>query len=96
MIYLPYDTASDGVAQAESGGFFDGDNCPPWDAWVGFFRLQRVIGETTYPQGYLVSWVPQELLAIADAGIRSNPEDCVVWATKYWLPIAPDLVASTS
>lgn len=53
LLYAPNENLFDGAAEYCSKGFFDVDNIPPWDTWICFF------------QEYVVSWVPQELLALA-------------------------------
>lgn len=48
--------------------FFDVDNVPPWDIWVG------------YTDGALLTWVPTALIEAAQMGIDANPEQCIHWA----------------
>jgi hypothetical protein len=67
LAFLPGETLVDGAAEYESCGFFDAGNTPPWDVWIG------------YHNGVLVSWVPPKLLALADAGVNVNPEECLFW-----------------
>ena len=76
LLLAPDETLCDGAAQYSSKGFFDVDNIPPWDTWVCFFRR------------YLVSWVPPELLELANVGIEVNPEECIFWAPEAGLPNA--------
>ena len=38
LLYFPDMNLADGAAEAETGGFFDVHNTPPWDTWVGLFR----------------------------------------------------------
>lgn len=38
LLYAPDETLSDGAAYVSSGGFFDGDNVPPWDTWVAYIK----------------------------------------------------------
>jgi hypothetical protein len=70
LLYAPNENLFDGAAQYSSKGFFNVDNVPPWDTWVCFF------GE------YLVSWVPPQLLELANAGVEANPEQCILWAPE--------------
>lgn len=74
LIYWPDMDLADGAAEAESRGFLDVNNTPPWDTWVAFVH---------YPdnseQSYLVAWVPPEFIRLADAGIQVIPEECVKW-----------------
>jgi hypothetical protein len=72
LVYYPDISLSDGAAQAESRGFFDVHNVPPWDTWL-MLTADRA-GDTI-----LLSWVPQELVQLVGASMRINPEDCLVW-----------------
>ena len=76
LLYAPDENLCDGAAQSSSKGFFDVDNIPPWDTWVCF--VDR----------YLVSWVPPQLLDLANQGINANPEQCILWAPNTGLPHA--------
>src|SRR5215467_10939465 len=64
LLYAPDENLCDGAAKYSSKGFFDVNNIPLWDIWVCFFRK------------YLVSWVPSELLQLANARIEVNSEQC--------------------
>jgi hypothetical protein len=68
LLYFPVENLADGAAQVASNGFFDVDNIPPWDTWVH------------YSDRTLVSWVPQILIPLAQAGIDVNPEECIRWS----------------
>jgi hypothetical protein len=70
LLYAPNENLFDGAAQYSSKGFFNVDNVPPWDTWVCFF------------EEYLVSWVPPQLLELANAGVEANPEQCILWAPE--------------
>lgn len=74
LLYAPDENLFDGASQYGSKGFFDVDNIPPWDTWVCFF------------ENYLVSWVPQQLVELANQGIDVNPEGCILWAPETRLP----------
>ena len=65
LLYAPDENLCDGAAKYTSKGFFDAHNVPPWDCWVCFDGI------------YLVSWVPEALVAPANAGIFVNPEHCI-------------------
>ena len=65
---------SDGAAEAESRGYFDVNNTPPWDTWVAFIHYPN-----SSEQSYLVAWVPPEFIELAHAGIQVIPEECVKW-----------------
>ncbi len=67
LLYAPEENLADGAAKHASNGFFDVDNVPPWDTWVVFSH------------GILLSWVPPQLIGLAQSGIEVNPECCVRW-----------------
>ena len=59
----------DGVAPAETEGFFDDEDLPPWDTWVAF----------DLRSGRLVSWVPDALVDLADKGVKVHFADAYAW-----------------
>jgi hypothetical protein len=84
LAYFPDDNLFDGAAEAESQGFFDVNNIPPYDTWVWMVRNVR---SSAYADGacgemdanYLVAWVPPDLIQLANAGVAVNPEACILW-----------------
>jgi hypothetical protein len=84
LLYFPDANLADGAAEAETGGFFDIENVPPWDTWVGLFRDERA--DISYAD-YLVSWVPREFVASVDRGIYVNPEECILWLSDANVPL---------
>ena len=68
LIYVPSENVSDGASRYASNGFFDAYYCPPWDLWL------------QYSDRTLISWVPEILFPIAQAGIDANPVECLRWA----------------
>jgi hypothetical protein len=75
LVYFPDDDLADGAAEAESDGFFDVHNAPPWDTWVGIFEDSK--RQERNP--YLLSWVPPAFVDRAQRGIDVNPEECILW-----------------
>ena len=67
----------DGAAQAESNGFFDLYNTPPWDTWVSYFE-DVPNGPGSY-DCYLLAYVPRQLLPLAAGALLVNPEECILW-----------------
>jgi hypothetical protein len=67
LLYEPMETVTDGASEASSRGFFDIEDAPPWDTWF------------LYSAGSIFSWVPEELVQNAQAGIDANPVDCIHW-----------------
>ncbi len=68
LLFIPEETLTDSTASYASKGFFDIDNVPPWDTWVCFYEQ------------YVVSWVPPQLVELANSGVDANPEQCISWA----------------
>ena len=68
LLYVPGENLRDGASRYASNGFFDPYDCPPWDIWI------------QYSDGALISWVPEVLFPLAQAGIDANPVDCIKWA----------------
>ena len=85
LVCQVHESISSGESEAETSGFFDVNDRPPWDTWVWQFRgLEE--GTVT-----LVSWVPQDLEAIVTRGIAVNPYDCLSWLTDA--PLSPGIRA---
>jgi hypothetical protein len=83
LAFDPQGTLSDGAATAATQGFFDDDNVPPWDTWI-WYVINDLVSNLPWWQGcdsYLLSWVPNALVAVVEVGIDSNPEECIRWAT---------------
>lgn len=94
LVYEPDMNLADGAAQVASAGFFDVDNIPPWDTWLGHLRraaaTHRPAGEQAGDTEelwcpaersfLLISWVPTQFLELAGKGIWANPEQCINWA----------------
>jgi hypothetical protein len=90
LAYFPDDELSDGAAEAETRGFFDVNNAPPWDTWVALFRDE---GGDVSTSDCLVSWVPGTLVKSVDRGIFVNPEGCIRWLAPPELPILAQIRA---
>ena len=76
LVYFPDADLCDGAAEVESKGFFDTHNCPPFGTWVGYFEDGD--NDPSY-SAYLLTWIPEPFLALADAGVVVNPEQCIRW-----------------
>jgi hypothetical protein len=76
LIYFPDANLSDSAAEVASQDFFDMYNAPPWGTWVAYFED---LNQASSLSSYLLAWVPKELIAVANAGIEVNPEQCVMW-----------------
>jgi hypothetical protein len=53
-----------------SHGFFDGNDNPPWDCWVGFV------------DSILIAWVPSELVATAKEGMAVECVGALSWVSE--------------
>ena len=81
LVYLPDEDsqAYDGESEVASKGFFDVFNNPPCDTWVGYFfdpppsKLEH--------NSYLLAYVPSSSVILADEGIKSNLDGCIMWLT---------------
>jgi hypothetical protein len=99
VAFDPEATLSDGVANQDSEGFFDDDNCPPYDTWV-LYVYEEAYGRSFIPprpqkwesfESYLVAWVPPWFLERVDWGIAVNPEVCIMWLDEMDTPFAQAL-----
>jgi len=81
LVYWPEMSLADGAAEVETQGFFDCDNAPIADAWVGWLPTSK-----HYEGGALLSWIPKRWLKRVNAGIAVNPEECISWACPEVLP----------
>ena len=79
LAYFPDDNLACGIAEAESQGFFDTDNIPPYDTWVWMVRNVRSFTKGEMEVNYLVAWVPPDFIALASGGVDVNPEGCILW-----------------
>ena len=91
LAYFPDAELSDGAAEAETRGFFDVNNAPPWDTWVALFRDE---GGDLSTSDCLVAWVPGALVESVDRGIYVNPEQCILWLGPPKLSIVEQVRAS--
>lgn len=82
LLFDPEDSLSDGAAHCESEGFFDVRNVPAWDTWVWYAEDDPGLGGPTLCSSHLVAWVPPQVLGLAEAGVRANPEQCIRWASE--------------
>lgn len=69
----------DGAAMMGSGGFFDVENFPPADTWIAYISKRY---SHKADSGFLLSWVPEELVDLADEGVRVEPSGSLQWADE--------------
>lgn len=90
LLSAPDYSLYDGAPEAESFGFIDVGDAPPWDTWVWSVYEP---GSAFY-DAYVVSWVPEEFVALVDTGIRVSFLDTTVWATDVDTPFTRQLRAA--
>jgi hypothetical protein len=84
LCYFPDADLADGAAEVASDGFFDIQNAPPWDTWVGLYQSDL---HDASLKVYLISYVPKIFLQHAARGIEVNPEQCIRWLYDADTPI---------
>jgi hypothetical protein len=84
LVYFPDLELADGAAEAESQGFFDVHNAPPCGTWAGYFDEGDHNSDRS---AYLLAWVPQAFVSLANRGILANPEECIVWLDDSDVPL---------
>jgi hypothetical protein len=85
LVHYPGLNLVDGAAEEMSEGFFDMWNLPPWDTWIAF-GSQPTTARDRCLTDFLISWVPAQLVELADRGIDANPEQCIAWLDPGRLP----------
>jgi hypothetical protein len=73
IAFWPQQVIADGISEAASSGFFDADDCPPWDT---LFASVQEASLTV-----VLAYVPKILLAHADAGIHANMLKSIQWVS---------------
>jgi hypothetical protein len=87
LIFDPGQSLSDGAAMAESAGFFDADNTPPWDTWLIYvIEAAQRSDSWTILDSYLVCWIPNAFEGLVERAIAVNPEKCLLWVDEVDTP----------
>jgi hypothetical protein len=86
LVYYPEAELSDGAAEVASQEFFDVYNAPPWGTWIGYFEDP---GSDESYGPYVLSWIPEELIEVANSGIEVNPEECIAWLDQINVGVRP-------
>jgi hypothetical protein len=84
LCYFPDGNLADGASELASDGFFDINNIPPWDTWVGLYQSDL---RDVSLKVYLISYVPEMFLQQAERGLEVNPEQCIMWLYDSDTPI---------
>lgn len=78
LIFNYSDSLYWGLAEPESEGFFDASECPPADTWIAAFHYRRR-SNSARQDGFLVTWISNALVPLAEAGINVDPTDPWQW-----------------
>lgn len=78
LIYCPLATASQGIAHAQSHGFLDDADAPPYPTWLGFSYTDRLV-EGSYYSAYLIAWIPHKYIHYVDQAMASNELKRLFW-----------------
>jgi hypothetical protein len=81
-------TVDDGAGQAETRGYLDESDMPPWDTWVAYMEGTR--NERGVPDhlGCLVSWVPPIFISAVESAVQVNAYGALYWLRESKLPFA--------
>ena len=90
LVFYPALSLFDGASELSSDGYFNSNNEPPWDTWVYFGETAESLEPVDY-RFFLLSWVPNGYLSIAQRGIDANPEGCIEWLSKTTHSIPAEL-----
>jgi hypothetical protein len=81
LMYSPLHSTMDALASGETTGFFDDSDAPPFTTWLGFANLSdKAIGRY---EGYLVCWIPELFVSIADQGVLASLGKSLFWADDF-------------
>src|SRR5262249_23318846 len=91
-VFYPDMQLADGAAEAETEGFFDIHNTPPWDTWVGLFPADPRPGRfENGSETYLVAYIPEVFVALAGRGIDVCPDGSLMWLADVDTPLTRTL-----
>jgi hypothetical protein len=81
LVWHRDDTVDDGAGEAETGGYLDESDMPPWDTWVAYVDSEAC-------SGYLVSLVPAEFIEAVSRAIAYNAYEALYWLRGTSLRLA--------
>ena len=74
LVYEPDMNIFDGLSEAETKGYVDVNDCPPWDTWVGYIASVET--------RWVLSWVPSTAISLVNEGAEVNCTDCFYWLSE--------------
>jgi hypothetical protein len=93
LMYVPDTTCLIGLAAAETHGYFDFADAPPWDTWIAWIE-ETNSGSSRPTLKYLVSLVAREHLQLAQSGVDVSPTCCIRWIDEEPCVLREQLVAN--
>jgi hypothetical protein len=89
MIFDPDSTVVDGAPEAESAGYVDGGDAPPWDTWMALgWQLSMIqfydYGHDIGP-GFLIAWVPESHYFYANGALEVACMDNFAWPSNEFI-----------
>jgi len=84
LYFAPGLSIFDGAAMVVSGGFFDEETFPPSDTWIAY--LKEKTDHKGHPPGYLLSWVPEQVINLVEDAIVVDPTESIRWAASVNTP----------
>lgn len=78
LVFSPLHSTMDALANAETGGFFDESDAPPWSTWIDAVNFTDVILNNY--ECYLLCWIPEQFISIAQQGIDVCLGESLFWA----------------
>jgi hypothetical protein len=85
LAVLPGWSLAEGACRMESQCFFDDEDTPPWDLWVGHERAGGVGRKPA--TDCLLSWVPPHRFEVVERGIHVSSTEAVLWASDVGGPV---------
>ena len=88
MLYSPFYSGGDGLAEGESDGFFDQEDSPPWATYVAYVcicrqasgKLSNEVRESCeHVSDGVLCWIPGAAIKYADEGLKCIPAASLVW-----------------
>jgi len=86
LLYSPVGNWMDGAAEYVTAGFYDDRDQPPWDCWLAFVSEDPDVPSNWYAS-YLVAWIPERMVAVADDGVAVAPGESLAWAAAVDTPL---------
>jgi hypothetical protein len=86
---FPLISLSHGLSVPETGGFINDDEVPPWDSWV--YPVPLPNPERHPCMGFLISWVPANLISAVEEAIAINAEESLQWVSDVKHPLVAEL-----